>query len=491
MAGSLAIDRFELVGLAAGDHPDPGRLKSSIQRIDRQRLKRTIGSALGDFGSNDTRCIALSRLDLTIAEGALEDADGLAGKLAQGIRTAITDLAVMAPTQNMVVFASRAARMAAFIVAAGKGDAWGKWWFSDLDHLKLLPLSSAIRVALGRDPGDGLQALRELSESDRTPVLGCLSEIDAEELLKDFDPLFSNEGSERCWIDAFALPRAPTGWPRHRTILHDLAALSGNDLPSRAAITALQLRAALAQAQDPLVLFAALRAGSTPLLGLPSRIKPSILEAFGALSTPTRDRIESLLAAGPVPSFTPFGGVLLLWGHLPDLGGRLPDGPGNPRGILGLIGFSSLFGARNASKVLADGPLREILGIDPDASEEQLANWLSSVAPDIFPKATGPLMGSTLPRSFSVCREQSRRVRQYALAALAEIARRLPGFSTAKLTFLRANLFDIPARLIVGETSVRAILGRPPLDVLLSMSGLADRTTILPDGRLLELEREA
>jgi hypothetical protein len=96
-----------------------------------------------------------------------------------------------------------------------------------------------------------------------------------------------------------------------------------------------------------------------------------------------------------------------------------------------------------------------------------------------------------LPTAFSRFPRHSRLAKEYGLAALDDFARRLPGIGSASLPFLRTNLLQVGARVVASEDGVHAMLDRPPLDVLLSITGLADRTISLADGRLLTLERTA
>src|SRR5690606_32100209 len=76
-----------------------------------------------------------------------------------------------------------------------------------------------------------------------------------------------------------------------------------------------------------------------------------------------------------------------------------------------------------------------------------------------------------------------------AARLLLGLAQRLPGFAGASPGFLRDNLLGAGGSALIGREQIRVRLERPPLDVLLGMSGLADRETRLADGRLLILER--
>ena len=496
MAGSIVIDRFHITGIAPGGHPDPGRLRSALDRIDRRKLVQGIGSAIGELGADDRRFIVLKRLDLATTESAIDDADALARKLGDGVRVALGRLSSIGAGETVVAFPSRAARIGAFAVAVSRGDAWGKWWFSDLDHLKVLPTSAAIRAALARDPVVGLEALGGLSDADRAKVIGSLSNTDVGDLLDDLEAALDEAGFEECWLEVFALPQPAGEWTAEKMMLHDLARIAKHALPSRAEFAAIRVRAQIVHARDPLACSDAIRTGSVKMLAAAApRLRPALLAAVASLKASTRKAIAAELQRAlkqPVAaSFTRFGGVLLLWPHLPSPGTELPSaGRSCAVGLLGLTAIASLFGT-NAAEVLDDPLLRDIAGIDPRATLDDMAEWLSRVPLRLFPSSKRDLQDCTLPAAFARFPKHNRLAKELGLSALDDFARRLPGLASASLPFLRTNLLQVGARVLASEDGVHAMLDRPPLDVLLSITGLADRTVSLADGRLLILERAA
>ena len=72
-----------------------------------------------------------------------------------------------------------------------------------------------------------------------------------------------------------------------------------------------------------------------------------------------------------------------------------------------------------------------------------------------------------------------------ALNLLRELGDRIPGCSGASPDYLRTNLLACPARISSDATTIRVALGRPPLDVLLALSGWKRCECMLPDGRRL------
>jgi hypothetical protein len=88
------------------------------------------------------------------------------------------------------------------------------------------------------------------------------------------------------------------------------------------------------------------------------------------------------------------------------------------------------------------------------------------------------------PRSLVSSRAARRALVALAAATLAAMARRLPGFAGSTAPFLWRNLLDLHATVTADEICI----DRPPLDVLLTISGIADARVEFP-GRTLHLKR--
>ncbi len=71
-----------------------------------------------------------------------------------------------------------------------------------------------------------------------------------------------------------------------------------------------------------------------------------------------------------------------------------------------------------------------------------------------------------------------------ARAASAAFARRLIGFGAASAPFLWDNLLGSGAVFERVDGGWKARLARPPLDILLSLSGIAEGTVQAPAARL-------
>ena len=100
--------------------------------------------------------------------------------------------------------------------------------------------------------------------------------------------------------------------------------------------------------------------------------------------------------------------------------------------------------------------------------------------------STGP---EVLPQGVVRLAEAQQGLSRCASGALGRLAASLPGFADSTADFLRANLLGSGGVARLDKERVHVRLRRPPLDVLLGMTGLAERSLELPDGRMLTLER--
>ena len=161
----------------------------------------------------------------------------------------------------------------------------------------------------------------------------------------------------------------------------------------------------------------------------------------------------------PSLSWTPFGGVFLL---LPDVDiDALRESPlrfaddqaANARCLACLAVSLALEGAW--SGVLeSDAVIRDLFVIPPSA--DVAAIWATAREAD---------------RSAVVAAAEQ---------ILMRFARRLPGFAAAPPDHLRRNFLDISASVEREPSRIVVRLARPPLHVLLSMTGLIRRTYTLP-----------
>ncbi len=496
----MTIGTFRLEGLIPAGHEDPARVRVALDGITAARLTRLAGLQLAEFGADDSRVIVIDRLEIAMADMRIDDVEWLLLQLAEGIAAAAR-IAHASAGDGVLIFASAGARLAAWLRAILRGEPVDRWWFSDFAGLALLPQSAALRTALLRDAAVGREALTTFPASERARLCIALTEIDAG-LVFDaiIDTLPPGEGGAM-WEAVFALPKDFADSARTGAALHALATILAGDTepPSRAIRSAITLRALLYRHAGRALADAVRMRDGRGLGALLPEASVADIARLLSLTDAAQAAVIALCATAPgdaltpaTASFTRHGGLLLLWPHLPTFAvDGLPEAPGQPEGVLSLLALASILPEREACSALAEDVLRAAFGVDPRAGMAVLAAWLAEVPPRAImaaPRRPADIAG--LPEPFRAARRQHRALISAAKQALADFARRLPGFAGSSAAFLRDNLLAIGARVTVSPGMVQAVLERPPLDVLLAISGLGDRAAPLPDGRLLILERE-
>uniref|UniRef100_UPI0035CAA4F3 hypothetical protein n=1 Tax=uncultured Sphingomonas sp. TaxID=158754 RepID=UPI0035CAA4F3 len=481
MSSRLAIHRFAVTGVAAGEHADRGRLSTALATIGTDRLGAAVENALGDFGNDDPRVIVLRRLELRHDQARIDDRDALIATIAEGVAAAIVRLAHEPAAGELIVFPSAAHQLGAFLAALVRGEAWRGWWFRDFDGVRMLSVSAAIRTVFGRDRVQGFAALRSLAPATLGDVLGGLNEADAAAMAAGLEADATVGGEAAAWADLFAAPAPPATLQPAAARLWLLAFTTpgGSGRAARGAFAALRVREKLATIAPETLTELCERGAVTELASLLPDLDQRDIAHLLALPP------ETVAAAARDPrrpdddsagGHTPFGGILLLWPHLPETPEPLPPG-------IALLALAAVLGPRRAEFAIGDPVLRAAFGIPSHTRRADLGA-------DRWPRSgwrRRRMRGGSTARLPEDLHDPA--IVALGVAAAATFARRLPGFTRSSLPFLVANLLDINANVTIGEGMIRARIHRPPLDVLLGMSGLADRTDLLPDGRRLVLAR--
>lgn len=508
MPGSLTIGRVALTGLAPVTLDQRDRFARLVEGVDARALSGQLVRRLGVDG--DERVIVLDRLSLEIEGLADPNPDHLSALIAEGIAVAVARLG-QGGFARSCTFASPAHRRAACVLALSRGEAHDRWWFADLLPSAALPLSSAIRVVLGPEP---LAVLAALAPVERAAIVGRLSNIDADlvfaqimpGLLPDIDPDDFAQAVEWCF-SAAALGRA-------QAILLGLAAKGdcSRGRPGLGTLAGLRLGLAIRQAlgdamteASPLrlrlaraIASAIARGDATALLADLPDLTLADIAILPGLSGELRGMLVKQIdaTARPVPEmawsgYSEFGGLLMVWPHLPSL--ILPHDasePGESAAIAALLGLAALAGRAAGDAVLQDEALRRALGVDPRLPLADLVDWLDSMPTASFGRAPPRRRhDAALPAVFQANRCRYRALIGWSLAGLARFARSLPGFGAAGLPFLRRNLLVAGAQVRVVEDGVTLRFERPTLDVVLAISGLADRRFERADGIPVCFER--
>jgi hypothetical protein len=205
------------------------------------------------------------------------------------------------------------------------------------------------------------------------------------------------------------------------------------------------------------------------------------------------------LAERGSPTLSRFAGLLLLIPglDLEAIAARVADWPGAPGAdMASLIGYASLglCAGRQRFAAWMDEPIwRELFGLDRGLSSVALMQRLSAIAepewrmleplglaPDSRRNARFLLPSRVLIGAQS--RVAARGLAALAYAAADRFRHRLNGLREPSTPFLWENLLGAGGVLTPVEGGWQARLSRPPLDVLLSLSRLAEGVVRLPGG---------
>ena len=450
---------------------------------------------------DDDGVVLLRRLaiDLTVPAGASGSAVAahLAEALAAGLRRAAAD------GRAVVRFDSVAAHAAAFLAALVEGTAWRRWWFGGFDGVRALPLPAAIRTILLRDPAITFAILAAMPAPVRARVLSTLGPAEARRVLDVLRGREPDVARDVAWVAMVAALDDAIVEPEAIAVLA-LAATAGA-MPGtlRAAEGLAKLLGwidAVPDAAEAWLASGAIPAGLERATAMLLAATPAA--ARMALAT-RRQALSRVLPPRQAPGLhVPLGGYAMLCPGLldwpieadvaawPELAGT------GAADVLRLLTLAATAGPARAGSLWRDAAFREVFAVSPRTDDTDLRAWARRVGPSRWARLAAPAgvtvvaKGVGLPVPMLPGRIARAVLARCAGGILAAFARRLPaGFAAASPAFLHANLLGRGATVHLSPDSIRVRLERPPLDVLLSITGLGDQRASLPDGRTLVLAR--
>jgi hypothetical protein len=513
MSSRVTIGRLRTRFLVGSGQGSTSSISSRLGDVA-QRLQGSLGTALAGLdGRNPDAVWLIRKVEVELGLDTGGDADLLARHWAITIARGITRQ-LDAGADGVVSFPSRAAYLARFLDEVATGEPWNAWYFAPFDGLRMLPASAALRTAILAQPGIGLAALLALSPHAQARVVEALGKLEARRLLLEL----AANGDADVLPPPSALLAALSATPLSRLCADRLAlgiflrlAEMGSGRPGDAAAAAVRALAALAEAilHERAGLLEAFTGGRAaplyraagadfaerliPLLGLPHEARIALVAAAGA---------------GPASAtegelYTSFGGLFLL---LRDLGEvPLPgveDWPAAPdmaaADLVRFLVLASCAGPERAFAVLQDQVWRALFGLPPRLGPAELARWADGL-PRAILRASRAMLQSVPARGRITGRcwpflpvELDRLLRHAAAAVLHRFAHRLPGFSLSSPPYLWRNFLDVKARVTLTPELVTAELSRPPLEVILGLTGMMRAGLDLPwlAGRPIRLQPE-
>ncbi len=501
--GLLDVPRWSARYLVSRHHPAPERVRRRLDPIFREALSRELKELLGGQAEGDAVWL-IRRLDVDLSVNLAWEETRLARVCGVTVARTLLRTLVQGPDGNNVTrFESRAAYLAAFLSDLAANSAWGKWQYEPFDRLRVLPLSRVLLTAMTESAVTGFLALSRLPHVSRAQVIGALTDADARIALETFSAAQAEQNGSldrayAAWGRLTDSALRPTDDWRGALSLY-LEACHDSEFPGGRALSAtcrglLHLIAASDCWQSSTTdrVLAALESGRTATLyGL---VGADAAEILGSLAGSPVSTLKAVVLRARAPAvderpsadgrrWTRFGGAFML---LPSLAGlNLEESVATSSGLGGtpasnllrLVVVIGCFGVDRRRAGLADPVLRDLFGIEPQASANRIVDWVGQWRDE--DGATPASVGSFEEghQAFFLAPGEDSvpgwvRVARMAHALLTAFASRLPGFAASSPAYLLRNFLDVAAS-VQEETERRVIrLGRPPLGLILDLAGL-------------------
>lgn len=364
-------------------------------------LERTLAAALEQsFSQEDSSIWFVRELNVELSVGSrIEHADVgevWAGEMARALVDALDT-----NQPDVLHFPDRASYLAQFLLDLAEGSAWGRWYYSIFDGLRMLSVSAAIRTAILNSVHDGLRAMHLLSEQQRRVLIHAVNSADARSLLSAFadGPGYSGDCLSLLAKHWHVGLRFRAGDEERRSLSLFLAVtqehpeFAGSNLRD-SSIAACRLATLLHDHPQDAAVLAALRARDLSalykLLGTDAEPLAALLHAFP-------DELNELLLhlkGEPFPAsvdrpemrFTAFGGAFLLLPLLDafPFASATADWQGmsglSPATLVRLLVLAKCFGREQAQGCMRDPVIRDLLQISPTVSLQAVAEWQTGIS---------------------------------------------------------------------------------------------------------------
>ncbi len=553
VADCVTVRRWRAQYLVPSTHPSPARLRDRLDTAVRDDMPGLLAAQLArTIDPHDPGLVFVRQLRFDIAIDAAWDRSAIAAQCAWALSISLSRALAGDDAGNVVRFPNRSAYLASFLVDTAAGTTAVRWYYAAFSGLVALPCGAAIRTALLDDPAAGIAALRTLADGDLTRVIGALG---------------VRESARVCDALAHAAPTSDVP----SAVAHLIAAAahapaSGLDaapqlalwLVARATIPA--DRALVIGAQALALVLEALASGRATLDDIgalldeddaaPTTIlapaTPEMRAALRAcrrallhdLPTPRGREVKPDISGSEAAGHTPFGGGFLLLDDLlalplADVTSEWPHPSGTePARALSLLVLACACGGTRAPALVADPLWRQLFGIHPALSLDQMADWIATLGhprrrmlvralarhrrdrdaavtshalaqPDaryrvhvdengtwralvptplvarVAPPATADEVAALvddleylMPSPDVVPVEWRLVLLLAAQQVLRAFARRIPGYAGSHLRYLQRNFLDVTAVVEPAVDRIVVRLTRPPLALILNSAGV-------------------
>jgi hypothetical protein len=516
----LNIRRLSAQYLIPRDHPAPQHLKARLDdAIAAPALQESLPLVLSPLlPANDESVFIIRRLDFNVDVNAAWERDQLTRVIvAQLVRQLGVSLSEQEDGGNVLRFANRATYLARFLLDLARGAAWGRWYYESFAGLRLLTTSAALRSAICDRPATGREALLLLTPSELKSVLHALTRQDVRRVFDRTAETDAGVGQFECfqlaweawayvvadfktsddWLLALSLflsasrEHEEASGPALKTASIALVSLA-RSLMESSPEQRQRVLAALAR-NDLAALYVAARASAetlAPLLSCPPEWVANVAAILlGGEEQPATD--TPVVAAR---RDTSFGGIFLLLPLLDELPlaaatDSWPDlDDSTAAALVRFLVLVKCCGAQHGQRVFYDPLLRDLMLIPNEVTpaaigewstrvtESQLSLFASQVECDLPNKQPEDLSFVKLSDSFSISPAVDDALSFAAQHLLRAFAWRLPGFAESSFSYLSANFLSFSASL-EDEASRRVVyVGRPPLHLILGLTGISRRT---------------
>lgn len=518
---TLHARRLRTRYLVSKEHPNPEMVRHKMDDVITGYLKDALARVFNSAqGSSADVLWFIRKLDVNFSLNASWDPDTVARVWAESIAEAVYTVQQSGGAAEIVMrFDNRASYIGQFLADLAADSAWGKWYYESLSGVKMLSVSSAIRTVIGREPEAAFKGIATLEPASKSHIIERLTASDAGALLGSLtDNSDGQDVLEYVWKRVIEEGYTTKGWQSDQISVAVIADRVGSGYDPqyssvRQAVKGIIRLVRIAQAGDinePLIRDGILRdsaadiykalspeevADILPLTGSDKQIIRKVIDdIFG-----DRPRAHIVSKNDDVETYsTVFGGVFLLLPLIDTL--RLEsvadgwEGSSNCDAVtlLRFVVLARCMGGHSLPSLLLDSSIRTVMGLSDEVTMKSLLSWCNSLSlgqkrelvrrivtylrdHDI---RSGRFDRDYLTFDF-IQKESPGNMRSLGLAAYAVLsmfAKRLPGFATSSFPHLHRNFLSCQATMEVSTSRYSVTLSRPPLDVILNMTGMS-RTT--------------